>query len=375
MPLPELCAAGRIEGDDPAVGFAADVAGAAGNSHLVGGDRHEQAIVVKADGAGDHRGFVDARGLLPDSFQRVRIECVDGGHGIGEHQQFFAAAQGCHGDRRANAAEHFGVPANATALAVDGVDLAGLVAEIHRVADDGRLGTHIGDFGKCQAPGQFEAGHIVAVDTRRGRRHEATVGVTEAPVGDVFFAVIGRRDVAAVLGDPVICRCRAGEVDGDQATLLLAEVGGHGLHLAELQRHHHGLLGKAGQGFPAGGVHGRIVVAAGAVLVEQFFPEIGQWQFIGVADGEGFQGFHGRVTEQQATADQQHDSEQQQAEQAQYLPHGFISPVSGLSVCRSEFNQRPPGWCTQALSISFHSATSEHGISRGLKADCSARPS
>ncbi len=65
--------------------------------------------------------------------------------------------------------------ADAAGRAVDGVELAGLVAEVQRVADDGRLRAHVGHLGKGQAPGQLQSRHVVAVDARRARRHKAAV--------------------------------------------------------------------------------------------------------------------------------------------------------------------------------------------------------
>ena len=290
LPLPQLVAVAGIEGDHPAVGLATDVAGAARYRHLVGGDRHEQAVVVIADGAGDDRGLVDARGLLPDGLQARRVHRVDGRHGVGEHQQFAAVIQGRDGDGGADAAEHLGVVADTTAMAVDGVELAGLVTKVQGVADDGRLGTHVGDLGEGEAPGQFQVGHVAGIDAGHIGGQVAPVVLAQSPVGHVFGGVGGGGGIAAVLRDPLVRRGGAGQVDGDQAALGFAQVGGHGLHFAELQRHHDTLLGKASQGLAAGGVHGGVVVTAGAVLVEQFFAEVFQWQLVGVAHGKGFNG-------------------------------------------------------------------------------------
>jgi hypothetical protein len=91
-----------------------------------------------------------------------------------------------------------------------------------------------------------------------------------------------------------------GQVDGDQPALLLAQVGCHGLHLAELQRYHDGLLGKPRQGLPGGGVHGGVVVAVGAVPVENLLPDVGQRQLVGVAHGRRLQRLR-RVVQQQKT--------------------------------------------------------------------------
>ena len=86
MPLPDSGATAGIQGDDAAVGFATDVAGAAGYRHLVGGHRHEQPVVMVADGTGDHRSFIDPGGFLPDHLQAQGIHCVDGRHGVGKDQ-------------------------------------------------------------------------------------------------------------------------------------------------------------------------------------------------------------------------------------------------------------------------------------------------
>ena len=176
--------------------------------------------------------------------------------------------------------------ADAASVTVYGIELAGLITEVERIADDRRLGAHVGDPGKGQAPGQLETIHVVPGNTRHLRGNVAAVVGTQTPVGHIFGGIDPGFPGAAVVLQPGIRGCRACQVDCNQAPFLLAQVGCHGLHLAELHGDDHGFLGEARQGLPGRGVRGRIVVAGGAVLVEQPFPEVFQRQLVRVTNSQ-----------------------------------------------------------------------------------------
>ena len=73
VPLPHRLAVAGVQGDDAAVGFAANMGGTAGCCGLVGRHRYEQSIIVVADGAGDDRGVEEASILLPQGLERLRV--------------------------------------------------------------------------------------------------------------------------------------------------------------------------------------------------------------------------------------------------------------------------------------------------------------
>ncbi|AQA18044.1 hypothetical protein BST95_07105 [Halioglobus japonicus] len=95
-----------------------------------------------------------------------------------------------------------------------------------------------------------------------------------------------------LLGHPVeIVTLCATEVDGDQPALYVSKMGGHGLHLAELHGDHHRIQGIACEGLARRGVHLRVVVTAGAVLVKQALAKKGQGQFVRMLNGKTFNCF------------------------------------------------------------------------------------
>ncbi len=110
-------------------------------------------------------------------------------------------------------------------------------------------------------------------------------------------------------------------MQGDQATLLLTEVCGHRLHLAELEGDHDRLARLVSQRLAGGCLHRRIIVAARAVRVVELAAEPGQRQLVCMAHHPCLAGLHG-VAKKALTGKPVAQGQQQQQGQQKAFFHG-----------------------------------------------------
>ncbi len=269
--LPDQPAGGRVQRLDAAAEGAAGIGGGGGRTFLDRGDGHVEAPAIEHRRAGDPRRGMGVGLDPPDLPPAVGVDGVDPAGHVAEVGHRASAALADHkggpdGGRRLE------IPEGAAAGRVQGVDVPAARGDEHAAAHHRRLApghqTRIGE-----GPLQLQAGNLGRGETRRGL--EPGVGEVAAPAVPCGPGGLHRgRGAGAGIGMRRLGPGRAlgGEIAGHRRLVGRRQPRRHRLHGPGGEGHQHVGRAAAGQGLVRGRVAGRVVVAAGASLLEDRRP-------------------------------------------------------------------------------------------------------